>query len=97
MLIVMGLQVLIKAPITAVWAICKIADKSWQWTFSTAVAFVALLAIVGVCMLLTVPKFKKLQTLTDNLNRIDMDAIAKIGFTLVAFYTASMILSAIQG
>ncbi len=86
MLIVMGLQVLIKAPITAVWAICKIADKSWQWTFSTAVAVVALLAIVGVCMLLTIPKFKKLQTLTDNLNRITRENLT--GLRVVRAYNA---------
>ena len=86
MLIVMGLQVLIKAPITAVWAICKIADKSWQWTFSTAVAVVALLAIVGVCMLLTIPKFKKLQNLTDNLNRITRENLT--GLRVVRAYNA---------
>lgn len=86
MLIVMGLQVLIKAPITAVWAICKIADKSWQWTFSTAVAVVVLLAIVGVCMLLTIPKFKKLQTLTDNLNRITRENLT--GLRVVRAYNA---------
>ena len=44
-LIVMGLQVLLKAPITAVWAIAKIAGKSWQWTFSTGVAVVILLLV----------------------------------------------------
>ena len=45
MLIVLGLQMLLKAPIMAVWAICKIANKSWQWTFSTGVAVVVLLCI----------------------------------------------------
>ena len=46
MLIVMGLQVLLKAPITAVWAIAKISGKSWQWTFSTGVAVAVLMVIV---------------------------------------------------
>ena len=40
MVLVMGLQVMVKAPITATWAIVKIWDKSWQWTFSTAMAIV---------------------------------------------------------
>ena len=86
MLIVMGLQVLIKAPITAVWAIMKIADKSWQWTFSTAIAVVALLFVVGICMLLTIPKFKKLQTLTDNLNRVTRENLT--GLRVVRAYNA---------
>lgn len=86
MLIVMGLQVLIKAPITAVWAIMKIADKSWQGTFSTAIAVVALLVVVGICMLLTIPKFKKLQTLTDNLNRVTRENLT--GLRVVRAYNA---------
>ena len=70
MFIVMGLQVLLKAPITAVWAIAKIAGKSWQWTFSTGVAVVILLLIVGICVVVAMPKFKRLQILTDDINRI---------------------------
>ena len=69
MLIVMGLEVLLKAPVTAVWAICKIANRNWQWTFATGTAVVVLLAVVIGCILLAMPKFKKLQTLTDNINR----------------------------
>ncbi len=86
MLIVMGLQVLFKAPITAVWAICKIAGKSWQWTFSTGVAVVILLLIVGVCVLLALPKFKKLQILTDDLNRVTRENLT--GLRVVRAYNA---------
>ncbi len=70
MLIVMGMQMLIKAPITAVWAIYKISDKNASWTILTGVAVVVLLTIVGICLTLAVPRFKKLQVLTDNINRV---------------------------
>ena len=70
MLIVMGLQVMLKAPITAVWAIAKIFGKSWQWTFSTGIAVVILLLIVLVCVAVAMPKFRKLQKLTDDMNRV---------------------------
>ena len=70
MLIVMGLQMLIKAPIMAVWAIGKISNKQWEWTFSTGVAVVVLLVVVGSCLMLVTPKFKKIQFLTDDLNRV---------------------------
>lgn len=59
MVIAMGLQMLVKAPVMAVWAICKIADKQWQWTLTTGIAVLILLAIVGICLVLAMPKFKK--------------------------------------
>ena len=86
MLIVLGLQMLLKAPIMAVWAICKIANKSWQWTFSTGVAVVVLLCIVGVCVSLVLPKFKKMQQLTDNLNRVTRENLT--GLRVVRAYNA---------
>ena len=70
MLIVMGLEVLLKAPIMAVWALCKISTKNWQWTASTGVAVVVLLSFVGACVAVALPKFKKLQDLIDRLNLI---------------------------
>lgn len=70
MLLVMGTEILFKAPMTAIWAIVKIAGKSWQWTTATAAAVVVLLMIVGICLSLALPKFKKMQKLTDNLNRV---------------------------
>ncbi len=86
MLIVMGLQMLLKAPVMAVWAICKIVNKSWQWTFSTAMAVVMLLFIVGICIILALPKFKKMQQLTDNLNRITRENLT--GLRVVRAYNA---------
>ena len=64
MLIVMGLSIMLRAPIMAVMAILKIVDKSWQWTLSTGVAVVVLLIVVIICVSLCMPKFKRLQNLT---------------------------------
>lgn len=86
MLIVMGLEVLLKAPIMAVWALCKISTKNWQWTASTGVAVVVLLSFVGVCVAVALPKFKKLQSLTDNLNRVTRENLT--GLNVVRAYNA---------
>ncbi len=86
MLVVMGLQAVVKAPILAVWAIVKIADKSWQWTLSTGVAVVCLLVIVGICIALAMPKFKRLQSLTDDLNRVTRENLT--GLRVVRAYNA---------
>ncbi len=86
LLIVMGLQMLIKAPITAIWAIAKISSKSSSWTVATAVAVVVLLSIVGICLTLAIPKFKKLQTLTDNINRVARENLD--GLSVVRAYNA---------
>lgn len=86
MLIVMGLEVLLKAPVMAVWALCKISTKNWQWTASTGVAVVVLLSFVGVCVAVALPKFKKLQSLTDNLNRVTRENLT--GLNVVRAYNA---------
>lgn len=88
MLIVMGLQVLIKAPVTAVWAICKIAGKQWEWTLSTGIAVLILLLVVGICIQLALPKFKKMQRLTDDLNRITRENLN--GLKVVRAYNAEV-------
>jgi ATP-binding cassette subfamily B protein len=86
MLIVMGLQLMIKAPVMAVCAIWKISGKAWQWTFSTGVAVVILLAVVLVCVAVAMPKFKKMQQLTDNLNRVTRENLT--GLSVVRAYNA---------
>ncbi len=86
MLITLGLQVMIKAPITAVWAICKISAGSWQWTLATGIGVIALLAIVIVCTSLALPKFKKMQTLTDDVNRVTRENLT--GLRVVRAYNA---------
>ncbi len=85
-LIVMGLQAIAKAPIMAVWAILKIYNKSWQWTASTGVALVILLSIVITCIVLASPKFKKMQLLTDNLNRVTRENLT--GLNVIRAYNA---------
>lgn len=69
MFVAMGLQMMIKAPITAVWAISKILNKSWEWSAATSVAVLVLLTTVVILMRLVLPKFKKTQRYTDALNR----------------------------
>lgn len=86
MLIVMGLNVLLKAPIMAVWAICKIAGKEWQWTMATGITILVLLAVVGICLFLALPKFKKMQQLTDDLNRVTRENLT--GLRVVRAYNA---------
>ena len=70
MFIGMGLQLLLKAPITAIWAITKILNKSWEWSAITAVAVVILLSVIGLLVILVMPKFKIVQKLTDKLNGV---------------------------
>lgn len=86
MLIAMGLQMLVKAPIMAVWAIQKIADKEWQWTLTTGIAVLVLLAIVGLCLVLVMPKFRRIQALTDDLNRVTRENLT--GLRVVRAYNA---------
>lgn len=78
MLISMGMQSLIKAPIMAIWAICIIVGKSWQWSAATAGAVLALIIVTLIVFLFAVPKFKKIQTLTDNLNRVTRENLTGI-------------------
>ena len=70
MLLSMGLQLLIKAPITAVWAITKILNKSWQWSMVTLIAVLILLSVIGILIALVMPKFKIVQKLTDKINGV---------------------------
>ena len=68
MLLSMGLQLLIKAPITAIWAIFKILNKGWQWSLITGIAVFVLLLVVVLLMILVIPKFKVVQKLIDKIN-----------------------------
>ena len=68
MVVAMGLQLMIKAPVTAVWAVFKILGKGWQWSVATAIAVVILLCVIGILSAIVVPKFKIVQKLIDRLN-----------------------------
>ena len=86
MLIVMGLSIMLRAPIMAVMAILKIVDKSWQWTLSTGVAVAVLLVVVIICVSLCMPKFKRLQSLTDDINQVTRENLT--GLNVVRAYNA---------
>ncbi|BEH90753.1 multidrug ABC transporter ATP-binding protein [Turicibacter faecis] len=86
MFVVMGLQILIKAPILAGWALVKITNKGWQWTLATAVAVAVLIVIVSICVWLGMPKFKGIQRLTDNVNKIAREHIN--GLRVIRAYNA---------
>ena len=79
--IVIGLQLLIKAPILAVWAVLKITGKNWELSLTTGIAILILLIIVGICIAIALPRFAKLQKLTDNLNRIARENLLGISVT----------------
>ncbi|ASA21578.1 ABC transporter ATP-binding protein [Paenibacillus donghaensis] len=86
MLIVIGLQLLVKAPILAVWALLKITGKSWQWSLATGAAVGVLILVVGICIVLVLPKFQRLQQLTDNLNRVARENLT--GLRVIRAYNA---------
>lgn len=84
--VAMGCQAMIKAPITAVWAIVKIAGKSWQWTTITGIAVVVLIAMLSFILSLTTPRFKIMQLLTDRLNQVTRENLT--GIRVVRAYNA---------
>ena len=78
MLIAMGLQLLIKSPITAIWAVTKILNKSWQWSAVTGVAVGVLLTVVIILMIIVLPRFKRVQKLIDKLNSVTRENLTGI-------------------
>ena len=78
MLIAMGLQLLLKAPITAIWAITKILNKSWQWSAITAVGVAILLSVIAVLVVIVIPKFKVVQKLIDKINEVTRENLTGI-------------------
>lgn len=85
-IIVFGLFVIVRAPLMAVLAITKIADKSAEWTISAGVAVVLVTIVLGICFLFAHPLFKRIQTLTDNINRITRENLT--GLRVVRAYNA---------
>lgn len=78
MLIAMGLQMMIKAPITAVWAIAKISTSSAEWTTAMFVCVAVIIVTISLLVLLAYPKFKSIQKLTDNLNDVTRENISGV-------------------
>ncbi len=85
-LITMGLMLIIKAPIMAVWAITKIAGKGFEWSLATGAAVAILVVMIGIIMIFVIPKFKKMQSLTDNMNRVTRENLT--GLRVVRAYNA---------
>lgn len=77
-LISLGLQMLIKAPITAVWTLLKILDKNMSWTLLTFGILIALIIVVAIIMVLAIPRFKKIQKLTDDINRVSRENLTGV-------------------
>ncbi len=78
MFVAMGLQMLIKSPITAVWAIRKILNKSWQWSVATSVAIFVILATIITLMIIVLPRFKRVQKLIDKVNGVTRENLTGI-------------------
>ena len=78
MVISMGMKMMIKAPITAAWAVFKILNKSWQWSAITGIAVLILLSCVITLMILVLPRFKKVQKLIDNINDLTRENLTGI-------------------
>ncbi|MCL1873992.1 MAG: ABC transporter ATP-binding protein/permease [Clostridiales bacterium] len=86
LLITMGLQLVIKAPIMAVWAITKIAGKGYEWTLVTGVGVLIVLLMVSLLMVFVLPKFRMMQILTDNITRVTRENLT--GLRVVRAYNA---------
>ena len=86
MLIVMALQIVVKAPIMAVWAVTKIAGKGFEWSMVTGAGVLAVLLMVTMLVIFVVPKFRKMQALTDNITRVTRENLT--GLRVVRAYNA---------
>lgn len=78
MIIAMGLQMLIKAPIMAVWAVSKILNKSLQWSLLTGFFVVLLLVVISIIMIIVLPRFERVQKLIDNINNVTRESLTGI-------------------
>lgn len=86
MMIAMGLQAIVKAPILAIWAIYKISGRGLEWTVATGVAVLILIFMLSIVIIFALPKFKIIQRLTDNLNRVTRENIT--GLRVIRAYNA---------
>lgn len=84
--VAMGLQAIIRAPIMAVWAISKISSRSWEWTTATGIAVAFLLLTISFIMIIVLPRFKRVQKMTDQLNGVTQENLT--GMRVVRAYNA---------
>ena len=78
MILSMGLQLLIKAPLTAIWTVTKILNKSVEWSLITAIAVAILLFVIGCLIIIVMPKFKIVQKLIDKVNNVTRENLTGI-------------------
>ena len=78
MVIGLGLQMLVKAPIMAVWAILKILDKGIEWSILTGVCVVILLLTVSIILIIVLPRFERVQKLIDRINGVTRENLTGI-------------------
>lgn len=86
MLLTMGTQLIIKAPVMAIWAICEMSKSSWQYSIAIGGAVALLICVLAVLVCTCLPKFKKMQTLTDDINRVTRENLE--GVRVVRAYNA---------
>jgi len=86
MLLTMGLTLIIRAPIMAVWAMTRIAGRGVEWTAATGVAVAILTVLVGFLLFFVMPKFRQMQSLIDNMNRVTRENLT--GLRVVRAYNA---------
>ncbi len=86
MLLSVGTQMIIKAPIMAVWAVIKISGKNFTWSMITGVAVLILITMIVSLIIIVLPRFKVVQKLIDNLNRIIRENLT--GIRVIRAYNA---------
>lgn len=78
MIVAMGLQLAIKSPVMAVWAVLRILSKSWQWSVATLCAVLFIFAVMLVIIFVAIPRFRRIQILNDNLNRVSRENLTGV-------------------
>ncbi|HHX68750.1 MAG: ABC transporter ATP-binding protein [Miniphocaeibacter sp.] len=86
MIIAIGAQMMIKAPIMAVWAILKIYGKNWQWSLTTAIAVIIMMIVIAIIGIFALPRFRRVQKLIDSINRVIRENLT--GIRVVKAYNA---------
>jgi ATP-binding cassette subfamily B protein len=81
-----AMQIVVKSPIMAIWAIMKISEGAWQWTVITVIGVVALISIIMFVVLYTMKYFRRMQTLKDNVNKHARESV--VGVRLIRAYNA---------
>lgn len=74
----MGVQMMIKAPVTAIWAICKISASNLSWTLAVVICVVVIVVCISILMSICIPRFKRIQKLTDEVNNVTRESISGV-------------------